>query len=396
MFWLAVEVFRNRNWKAAKFFGMDMDPLPISKAPMPTPTVPTPSKKAEIERRKSRKEKIREQSSDAKAAQALKLQRQLDMSAASRMGVNLEQLYLIKEADFIFDNFIKRDGAYWTCVDADSAREIEEKLMDPVNLRRDVFEKAQTQAFNGMNDDLMPRFIKEVIAASKQDPVSPEMREVCQRYDELKQVPNRRKTGVSTALAFVFRRRTSNDRESKVQTVSSREQGLFNGKPATGSAGGGKSVDATKATTLLRQRSHLTLLGPEGGSVGALALSRSRLSSHGGSDLANALAESKKSNLGTKKSGLRKIERDLKKRSSAPVSQADIDRESLTRRMEIGIQRSRSDGALLSRGAHIRAREFGIDTGTQNSRSTVSKLNVSSPGEALVIGFEGAARKNSV
>lgn len=395
MFWLAVEVFKNRNWKAAKFFGMDADPLPISKAPPLPPTKEAP-KKPELERRKSRKDKR----IASNAEQALQRQRKLDQSAANRMGVSLEQLYLVKEADFIFDNFIKRDGAYWTCLDANTAKDIEDQLMEPASLRRTLFEKAQNQAFNGMNDDLMPRFIKEIVTASTLDPIPFQMQPVCARFDELRKAPNRRKTGVSTALAFVFRRRTSTEKDSKLQTISSRDMGQLKGGNITTDSG--KPVDATKATTLLRQRSHLALLGPEGGSVGALGLSRSRLS-QGASEMAQAVLEvnRKKSGITSPAPAPRKGDRiyDLKKRSSAPTSNADGgDRDSLSRKVEIGIQRSRSDRTLLTHGKDARSREFGLDAASvlSGGRNTVSKLESKAMGENVTLVIDRASRKNSV
>jgi hypothetical protein len=397
MFWLAVEVFKNRNWKAAKFFGMDADPLPISKAP-PLPPSKEPAKKPELERRKSRKEKR----IASNAEQALQRQRKLDQSAANRMGVSLEQLYLVKEADFIFDNFIKRDGAYWTCLDANTAKEIEDQLMDPGSLKRTLFEKAQNQAFNGMNDDLMPRFIKEIVTASTQDSIPLQLQPVCARFDELRKAPNRRKTGVSTALAFVFRRRTSTEKDSKLQTVSSREMGQLKGGN-NAAKDTGKPVDATKATTLLRQRSHLALLGPEGGSVGALGLSRSRLS-QGASEMAQAVLEVNRKRSGiaspaptVRKGGDRVY--DLKKRSSAPTSNAEGgDRDSLSRKVEIGIQRSRSDRTLLTHGKFARAKEFGLDAASvlNGGRNTVSKLESKAAGESVTLVIDRASRKNSV
>lgn len=405
MFWLSVEVFKNRNWKAAKFFGMDADPLPVPKAPTITPPPSsTPSKKAELERRKSRKEK--QESAIVNAA--LTRQRQLDQSAATRLGVSLQQLYLVKEADFIFDNFIKRDGVYWTCLDADSVKDIEEQLMEPTKVRRDLYEKAQSQAFNGMNDDLMPRFLKEIIQASMLDPVPEAMRQVVNRFDELRKEPVRRKTGVSTALAFMFRR-TSTEKDSKLQTVSSREQGLLNKQSATTSGATRKSgvptqpekpIDANKASTLLRQKSALAFLGSEAGSVSALALSRSRLS-YGNSESPLLGQSGKKSNL-SGKSALGGKARDMRKRISAPLTDPETKRDSFPRRFEMGLQRSQSDSKLLSRSTRLRAREMGLDNpGTQNPRATASKTTLvanpdgGAPEEITLVLEQAGQRKNS-
>jgi len=384
MFWLAVEVFKHRNWKAAKFFGMDTDPGPIAKVPIPV-LAPTPTKKSEAEKRKSRKEK----NSSLNAALALKRQRQLDQSAANRMSVSLEQLYLVKEADFIFDNFIRKDGAYWTCIDAQCAQDIETKLMDPSTLQRNLFDKAQLQAFNGMNDDLMPRFMKEISFASERDPIPADMKDVCNRYDELRKGPNRRKTGVSTALAFAFKRGPSSERDAKLQTISSRDMGRFD-----------REIDAGKASEFLRQRSHLSILGSEGGTIGALALSRSRLSQNS-SEMTKAIAEAEKelaiSIRSKKKSQDLKVNRHI----SAPARHAGHEsNDSFGRKMEIGLHRSRSDGSVLVHGTHIRAKELGANSnfGHLSSRNTASKLIQGNDGETLTLFFEtsGPSRKISI
>ena len=391
MFWVAVEVFKHRNWKAAKFFGMET----TSELLFDTSRVQTPkrsdvsskksdtSTKKEIERRKSRKER----NADVHAKQALQRQRQLDQSAANRMGVSLEQLYLVKEADFIFDTFIRRDGIYWTCMDSQIEKDIEIKLMDPASLTRNVFQAAQSLAFNGMNDDLIPRFQKELLDASELNPIPPELKAVCERFKELKSQPLRRKTGVSTALAFTLRRRTSEGTKKAAQLPSSREKGMFD--PNNLSA-----KDPAKATNLLRQRSALAVLGPDGGSVGALGLSRSRLSSNVG-ELAQIMlqAQASQNSTNSKRSG-------IKLKTEKHVSTPNIvDRDSLSRKMEIGVHRTKSDFDLLSRGLHKRRKDFGLDDQSFNSRATVSIFNQTTSGDRVTLLLERNSvrgRENSV
>lgn len=390
MFWLAVEVFRNRNWKAAKFFGIEDASF------MPGASSSTTTSKKDIEI-KSSKNVLNK--ADAHAAEALKLQRKLDQSAALRIGVTLEQLYVVKEADFIFDTFINRDGTYWTCIDASTVAALERQLRDPASLNREVFHQCQLQAFAGMNDDLMPRFIKEMETLSKGNlaNVDPNMRGACTRYLELKKAPLRRKTGVSTALAFSFRSRKPSKTE---ETTALSPTSVANGT----------HFDPNKATSLLRQRSEIRMLGSDGGSVGALALSRSRLSHDRRDDMAGTNNRSSlRNSMNKKQSSLsiaavfnKTILDNTNKRISAPVKlviggEDDNGLEktdSFTRRVDIGMQRSRSDIGLLTRGTHQRAKEFGLGDGGMSfpTRSTVSVKPPTRDTVTFLAGV-GAARK---
>ena len=85
------QVFRNRNWKAAKFFGMG-----AAEDEKPTSPVRRGSKiTSTLVRRPSKEAPPKPNTRD--------LQKRLDEAAAKKMNVTLEQVYLIKEADFIFD-----------------------------------------------------------------------------------------------------------------------------------------------------------------------------------------------------------------------------------------------------------------------------------------------------
>lgn len=172
LFWLEVEVFRNRDWKVAKLLG-------LSETPRANNT------------------------RHAKTAAATRQQR-LDQAEAKRMHISLEQLFLIKEADFVYDTFVAREAKLWTCLDAKTVRGIEQELFhgNPSEVSRGLFDDAQLRVFTEISDDLMPRFFRQLDETK-------EMSSAKQRYDELKSRPEKRKTQVSTALAFSFAKRAS-------------------------------------------------------------------------------------------------------------------------------------------------------------------------------------------
>ena len=316
MFWLSVEVFKHRNWKAAKFFGMD-EPTSPSKKPAATTTAPAsptnpPSSTATTtppttttspaESRKSIKilrrlsktlsgsdksapssshqpgseaelaEKNRKERAMARAA-AMQ-QRKLDEMAAARMSVPLEQLYIVKEADFIFESFLQRGCPHWICVDQRVADRVEELLQDPARVARSIFDEAQALVWAGMNEDLLPRFARELATAS--DALGPNAAALVARVEELKKAPLRRKTGVSTALAFSFRQRTVS------KTVREQQQAA---QPP-------KAADPGKAASLLRTYSSMAvMLSADSKSVETLGISRNRLSQRNSTrSVASALA----------------------------------------------------------------------------------------------------------
>lgn len=286
MFWMSVEVFRHRNWKAAKFFGMDEDKVK-EKASAPSMPKPKPRKLSIIGRTISRKLSKKEmlgveagasapsaaavptprslQEKQEAAARSHMLQRKLDEQAAARMGITLEQLYLVKEADFIFENFLQRGCPYWICVDQKVADKVEEKLQTPSRVTREVFSEAQALAWAGMSEDLLPRFVREIVSAGDGKPgslkLTSQLAALKIRIDEIKGAPLRRKTGVSTALAFSFRQRTVSRTEREVRATA----------PAV-------AKDHGKAASLLRTYSSMAMLSVDAGSVSTLALSRNRLS----------------------------------------------------------------------------------------------------------------------
>ncbi|KAH9257999.1 hypothetical protein BASA81_003562 [Batrachochytrium salamandrivorans] len=120
------------------------------------------------------------------------------------MQISLEQLFLIKEADFVYDTFVAREAKLWTCLDAKTVRGIEQELFhgNPSEVSRELFDNAQLRVFTEISDDLMPRFFRQLDETK-------EMSLAKQRYDELKSLPEKRKTQVSTALAFSFAKRAS-------------------------------------------------------------------------------------------------------------------------------------------------------------------------------------------
>lgn len=340
MFWLAVEVFRHRQWKPTKFFGMESELNMVSSSEVG----PVPSKRDMGDKRKSKKVIDKE----AKKKQALtklaaERQRHIDIKAAHHMGVSLEQLYLVKEADFIYDYFVKQDGPQWTCLDASVERQIDMRLRFPRELTRDCFKEAQDQAFRGMNEDLIPRFIQELTAESLRNPVRPELKEACERLQELKMAPPRRKTGVSTALAFAFRRQTS---EEKVKT-SSREKGQLEAK----------DLDTTRLDNVLRQRSNLQMLGSDSQAIHALGLTRARLSTGANSDLFD---------LDVKRGGVRP--------SSLRISVRSFNRSSLGKKYELGLQRTKSDACILSGDALTRGQELGLTIDRFHARDSMKKV----------------------
>ena len=208
----ASQVFRNRNWKAAKFFGMG-----AAEDEKPTSPVRRGSKIANtLVRRPSKEAPPKPKTRD--------LQQRLDEAAAKKMNVTLEQVYLIKEADFIFDvrskakltvsanvvlqTFIRTGSEYWTSFDHTILVSVQRRLQDPTTLTRDVFAEAQAASFSEMSDDLLPRFLREVNEAGttlpSAKPLTPELKRIKDRVTLLSKAPVRRKTGVSTALAFTF------------------------------------------------------------------------------------------------------------------------------------------------------------------------------------------------
>jgi len=286
LFWMSVEVFRNRNWKAAKFFGMDEDQSTTSAASSSSasatasnqqPPVRRGSKLAAIitspiaNRRPSKDMSSPSLGSPGTANRRGKtsenLQRKLDEASAKKMDVPLEQLYLIKEADFIFDTFVKTGGEFWTCFDFKVASMVQRKLQDPKTLTRDVFAEAQAASFAEMNDDLLPRFLKEVneagSATPNAKPLTSEMKKIKDRVLLLSKAVPRRKTGVSTALAFTF---------SVARPIR---------KPIERKEIGNQSAGVDNSASLLRTMSSMKILGAAEGSVHALPLSRDRLSNKG-------------------------------------------------------------------------------------------------------------------
>ena len=303
-FWICVEVFRHRNWKAAKFFGMDEgDGKSKTKRPPPPSSQTSNSNvvkaadnggssagagggKPGLLRRLSKSLSsddratiaAQERAENAEKArlsakQAAAQQRQLDELAATRMGISLEQLYVVKEADWICETFLQRGSPQWICVDATVTEKVEKALAAPASVTRAVFAEAQALAWATMSEDLLPRFLKEVTSA---DPRSnADVAALQARVEELRRGPARRKTGVSTALAFSFRQRTVSrtvrdhqQQQTQADTVSQ----LPNGKASQQQAG------AMRAATLLRTHSSMIMLSAESASVETLALSRARLS----------------------------------------------------------------------------------------------------------------------
>ena len=190
-------MFRNRNWKAAKFFGMDeaeKQTSPVRRgSKIGGPLVRRLSKDASFKPSRTKPED---------------LQIKLDEAAARKIGISLEQLYLIKEADFIFDTFIRTGSEYWTSFDHKILVVVQKRLENPTTLTRDVFAEAQAASFNEMADDLLPRFLREVNEAGSSIPgakeITSELKRIKDRIALLSKAPPRRKTGVSTALAFTF------------------------------------------------------------------------------------------------------------------------------------------------------------------------------------------------
>lgn len=311
-FYFAVEVFANRSWKALKLLGIEQsgssapsssssssatttnggsnasklrkslkasaakavglsssssspNPLPstsTSNASGTGSTGSTPARKGSLfSRGDSSKRKSEEN--------AIAYQKKLDALAAKQLGVSMEQILLMKEADYIFDTFIRTGAPMWVCLDHRETERIQNELIfNYRTIDRTLFKKAQSMVYDSMNEDLVPRFLREVNGDSRKSgkPMTEEELFLKEHIAKLA-ASRRRKTGMSTAIAFTFGKSTT----PANAPLSSSSSG------SSSTAKTSSVNDEERIKNLNNKKSSLMTL-QKNESVGALPLSRNRLS----------------------------------------------------------------------------------------------------------------------
>ena len=94
----------------------------------------------------------------------------LDSKRAEKMGTTLERIQLVREATAIYDRFLAPGAPDWVCVDQKIVESIHAQLIKAredvaAPLSRKLFNPAQRAVFRNLEHDLLPRFIKAVLAS---------------------------------------------------------------------------------------------------------------------------------------------------------------------------------------------------------------------------------------
>ncbi len=310
-FYFAVEVFANRSWKALKLLGIEQSGssttssssaaasatsssssastnssgasklrkslkasaakavgLSSSSNPLPSSSnVSAPSSSGSAPTRKGSLFSRGDSSKGKSEENAIAYQKKLDALAAKQLGVSMEQILLMKEADYIFDTFIRSGAPMWVCLDHRETERIQHELIfNYRTIDRNLFKKAQSIVYDSMNEDLAPRFLREVNGDSKKNGAQMTEEELFLKEHITKLAASRRrKTGMSTAIAFTFGKSTTptNAASSSASSSSKSQSSSVN--------------DEERIKNLNNKKSNLMTL-QKNESVGALPLSRNRLS----------------------------------------------------------------------------------------------------------------------
>lgn len=197
---------------------------------------------------------------------AIAYQKKLDALAAKQLGVSMEQILLMKEADYIFDTFIRSGAPMWVCLDHRETERIQHELIfNYKNVDRNLFKNAQQMIYDSMSEDLLPRFLRDVHGdTSKKNGKQMTDDEIyIKEHISKLSSSRRRKTGMATAIAFTFGKSTASSTATSSSSSTTSQKLSAN--------------DEERIKNLNEKKSSLLLLQGDD-PVRALPLSRDRLS----------------------------------------------------------------------------------------------------------------------
>jgi len=88
----------------------------------------------------------------------------MNKNSAADLDVKLSQKTIINQAYKIYNRFLKSNAPQWVCIDIETVKDIEEILEEyPGKVDHKLFTQAQEETLHTLEQDLMPRFVKDVV-----------------------------------------------------------------------------------------------------------------------------------------------------------------------------------------------------------------------------------------
>lgn len=88
----------------------------------------------------------------------------MNKNSALKLEVQLSNDTIVEQARKVYERFLKPGATQWVCIDIETVRDIEEMLDDtPSLVDHRLFMQAQEETLQTLEQDLMPRFVKDVV-----------------------------------------------------------------------------------------------------------------------------------------------------------------------------------------------------------------------------------------
>lgn len=105
-----------------------------------------------------------------------------DEGEAKRLGVPLTHDQILNQAVELYNRFIKQDAIEWVCLQTETTSEITNRLLeDPASVSATLFNRAQEETLQTVENDIIPRFIQSAVFTEKfkiEDLIKDELRQL--------------------------------------------------------------------------------------------------------------------------------------------------------------------------------------------------------------------------